>query len=108
MRFATQPGTPAASAPKAPASDGHQAVAGEDVGAPLGRHGVGEQRLLDRQEGADVARRRVDRADGGDDQQRAERGHHPEGEPGHDHQHRHQLEEVHAIEAPAPQRRWSG
>ena len=61
-------GTPAHSAPTAATQRADQAVAGEQRGALAGRAPVaGQQRLLGRQEHADVAGRRVHRADEADE-----------------------------------------
>lgn len=76
---------------KRPAGGGErpdEAEAREEPGAPprLGR--AGEQRLLERQEEADVARRRVDRSDRGDDEERPEPGRDRDRGAGERHQHR--------------------
>ena len=80
-----------------------QRVAGEQRGAHLVRPGPGQQRLLGRQEHADVAGRRVHRADEGDDDQRPEVGERGEAEPGGDHQERDVLEQATAPDAMAAQ-----
>ena len=61
-----------ASEPTAPPIAADEAVAGEDRRARLVRGQLREQRVLERQEDADVAARGIERADEGDEQQRPE------------------------------------
>ena len=63
-----------------------QAVAGEHGRALPIRDDAGQHRLLQRQEDADVAARRVERADDRDDQQRPEVASRREPQPGRGHQ----------------------
>ena len=64
----------------------HEAVAGEERGAIVAGDAACEQRMLERQKDAHVARGRIERADEGDDEQRPEVVERSEAEAGQDHE----------------------
>ena len=68
------------------------------MGAALRRHRVGQQRLLDREEGAHVASRGVERADRCDHHEDRERRGQAEGHARRDHEQRNDLEEATAVD----------
>ncbi len=84
-------GRPAASDPASAADQrADQAVEREDVAVrlPVGCEALGERRVLERQEQADIAGRRVERADEADDDERPELRLQQEADAGGDHQQR--------------------
>ena len=103
--LASQSGTAAASAPKAAHERAEQAVAGEQRGARVALRRLGQARMLQRQEHADVARTRIERADEGDEQQRPERRQAGEAEAGGDHQQRRAEQQAVRRRSDGPRRR---
>ena len=64
----------------------HQAVAGKQIGAVVIADGAAQRRLLQWQEDADVARRRIECADEGDEHERPETTDRSESQPRRQHQ----------------------